>query len=134
MEPKAAKFLFQQAKLTVTIADDCQLDFVKFTATRGLFVSGSVTPPLEGVVISLEAEQLPALVTIETDKDGKYSLGPFSRDLKYSVKAEKLGYVITESKAGCGTDFENVWGRSCSKLRLVGKMHQLSTTLGHNPV
>jgi len=100
MEPKAAKFLFQQAKLTVTIADDCQLDFVKFTATRGLFVSGSVTPPLEGVVISLEAEQLPAPVTIETDKDGKYSLGPFSRDLKYSVKAEKLGYVITESKDG----------------------------------
>jgi len=100
MEPIASKFLFHQSKLTVTIADDCQLDFVKFTATKGLFVSGLVTPALEGVAISVESDQLPQPATTTTDKDGKYSLGPFNRDIKYSVKAEKLGYVITEIKAG----------------------------------
>merc|ERR1719312_2252646 len=31
---------------------------------------------------------------------GSYSLGPFPRDIKYKVKAEKLGYVITETSTG----------------------------------
>ena len=57
--------------------------------------SGSVTPPLPGVTIKLEAAALnPTEVTVETDGKGAYSLGPFPRDLKYTVVAERLGYVL----------------------------------------
>ena len=100
MEPLASKFLFQTSKLHVSMGDDCQLDQVKFTATKGLFVSGAVTPALADVAISLESEQLGEAATTLTDAEGKYSMGPFSRDIKYSVKAQKLGYVITETKTG----------------------------------
>ena len=100
MEPLASTFLFTQPKLHVTIADDCQLDLVKFTATRGLFVSGDMTPALAGVSISLESDQLDSPVTTLTDSTGHYSLGPFPRDLQYTVKAEKLGYVLTQTKDG----------------------------------
>ena len=100
MQPIASKFLFQQPKLHVSIADDCQLDLVKFTATKGLFVSGSVNPALEGVQVTLESDQLGEPVSTETDKDGKYSMGPFKRDITYKLKAEKLGFVISETKDG----------------------------------
>jgi hypothetical protein len=33
-----------------------------------------------------------------TDSAGRYSLGPFPRDLAYTVKAEKLGYILTETE------------------------------------
>ena len=100
MEPIATKFLFQQTKLHVSMGDDCQLDLVKFTATKGLFVAGSVTPALADVAITLQSEMLGEPASTVTDAEGKYSMGPFSRDIKYTVKAEKLGYVITETKAG----------------------------------
>jgi len=96
LEPKAGKFLITPPRLTVLVADDCQLDSVVFTATRGLFVSGQIYPPLEGVEITLSSNQLPSSMTLLTDDQGSYSVGPFPKDLKYSVKAEKLGYVISE--------------------------------------
>ena len=34
MEPLASKFLFQPSKLDVSMSDDCQVDLVKFTATK----------------------------------------------------------------------------------------------------
>jgi len=100
MEPIAAKFLLSPAKLHVRVEDDCQLDSVIFTATKGLFVSGSITPALEGATITLESDQLDQPVTIATDEKGSYSMGPFPRDIKYKVNAEKLGYVITETSTG----------------------------------
>jgi hypothetical protein len=33
-----------------------------------------------------------------TDSEGKYNLGPFPRDLTYTVRAEKLGYIISEAE------------------------------------
>jgi len=100
MEPIAAKFLISPAKLHVRVEDDCQLDSVSFTAAKGLFVSGSITPALEGATITLESDQLDQPVTITTDQNGGYSLGPFPGDIKYTVKADKLGYVITETETG----------------------------------
>ena len=48
-----------------------------------------------------------------TNRDGQYSLGPFPRDLAYSVRAEKLGYIITEADAK-GEEFST--GRCSPKL------------------
>ena len=108
LEPKASRHLISPSRLHLLVADDCQLEAAIFTATPGLFVTGdsslqicsflkfsvisncsimlhihcpgSVTPPLSGVTIKLEAAALnPAEVTIETDSKGAYSLGPFPR-------------------------------------------------------
>jgi len=95
LEPLASKFLISPTKLHVQVADECQLDSVVFTASKGLFVSGQVKPALEGVTVTLVSDKLSDVV-VTTDEQGGYSLGPFPRDLKYTVKAEKLGFVISE--------------------------------------
>jgi len=97
MEPLASKFLFNPSKLHVSVEDDCQLDSAIFTATKGLFVSGSVSPALDGAEVILTSPSLNQPVKSVTDAKGKYSLGPFPRDLEYSVNIEKLGYIITQS-------------------------------------
>ena len=80
LEPKASRHLISPSRLHLLVADDCQLEAAIFTATPGLFVTGSVTPPLPGVAIKLEAAALnPSTVTVETDSKGGYSLGPFPR-------------------------------------------------------
>ena len=80
LEPKASRHLISPSRLHLLVADDCQLEAAIFTATPGLFVTGSVTPPLPGVAIKLEAAALnPSTVTVETDSKGAYSLGPFPR-------------------------------------------------------
>ena len=43
-------------------------------------------------------------MTITTDQKGSYSLGPSPRDIKCTVKADKLGYVITETTTGSFSD------------------------------
>ena len=75
-------------------------DITRFSATKGLFVAGSLTPALADVAITLQSAQLAEAASTVTDAEGKYSMGPFSRDIKYTVKAEKLGYVITETTSG----------------------------------
>jgi len=98
IEPMASKFLFNPSKLHVAVADDCQSDVAIFTATQGLFLTGSIVPPIADVVLTISSPQLPSPVTVNTDEQGAYSAGPFPRDLEYTVKAEKLGYVIAETE------------------------------------
>jgi len=101
LEPVAAKFLFNPTKLHISVANDCQVDSAVFTATKGLFVTGSIEPALSGAKIELSSTSLPQPALTSTDAKGKYSLGPFPRDLEYTMHAEKVGYVITQtSKKG----------------------------------
>merc|ERR1719347_576423 len=55
------------------------------------------------VLVTLESDTLPEKVQILTDEKGAYSLGPFPRDLKYTVKAERLGYVLAEMEGEKGS-------------------------------
>jgi len=95
MEPLAAKFLFDPTKLHISVEDECQIDSAVFSATKGLFVSGSIRPVLEGANIQLTSSALPSPVTTTTDAKGNYLMGPFPRDLKYEVTASKIGYIIS---------------------------------------
>ena len=74
--PQAGKFLINPNQLTVFVADDCQLESVIFTATRGPFVTGSVSPALQGVEVTVVSPQLPKPVKLLTDETGVYSEGP----------------------------------------------------------
>ena len=96
IEPQASKFLFDPVKLMISVGDECSLNSAVFSATKGLFVAGSVKPALEGVQITIKSASLPEGTVTHTDASGKYSVGPFARDLEYSVEAEKIGYVLTQ--------------------------------------
>ena len=98
IEPQAAKFLFDPAKLLISVVDDCSLNSAVFSATKGLFVAGSVTPALEGIKITIKSGSLAEPAITSTDAKGKYSVGPFVRDLEYTVEAEKIGYVLTQKE------------------------------------
>ena len=64
-------------------------------------MTGSIEPALSGAKIELSSTSLPQPALTSTDAKGKYSLGPFPRDLEYTMHAEKVGYVITQtSKKG----------------------------------
>ena len=76
------------------------MDVAVFTATKGLFLVGQVSPPIPDVTITLTSPQLPAPVRVITTSQGDYSLGPFPRNLDYSLQAEKPGYVITQAEGG----------------------------------
>eukprot|EP00088_Acartia_fossae_P034516 TRINITY_DN3542_c0_g1_i4.p1 TRINITY_DN3542_c0_g1~~TRINITY_DN3542_c0_g1_i4.p1 ORF type:complete len:1220 (+),score=313.21 TRINITY_DN3542_c0_g1_i4:29-3661(+) len=101
IEPQASKFLFEPVRLMISVADECSLNSAIFSATKGLFVSGEVVPALEGVTITITptptspSKTLTQPMTTTTDAKGKYSVGPFARDLEYTVSAEKIGYVFT---------------------------------------
>jgi hypothetical protein len=100
IEPQSSKFLFDPVKLMISVANDCSLNSAVFSATKGLFVAGSVIPALEGVKITIRSSSLSEAATTTTDSQGKYSMGPFVRDLDYTVEAEKIGYVLTQGEKG----------------------------------
>jgi len=84
--------------LLISVVDDCSLNSAVFSATKGLFVAGSVTPALEGIKITIKSGTLAEPAITSTDAKGKYSVGPFVRDLEYTVEAEKIGYVLTQKE------------------------------------
>jgi hypothetical protein len=97
LEPVAAKFLFNPTKLHISVEDDCLLESAIFTATQGLFISGSIRPVVEGASILLSSPSLPQPVSTTTDIKGDYSMGPFPRDIDYGLQAEKIGYIISQT-------------------------------------
>ncbi|KAK7106662.1 BOS complex subunit NOMO1-like isoform X2 [Littorina saxatilis] len=94
---KSKEVLFYPAKKEVTIdGESCPGEVASFTGRKGVFMTGEVQPPLEGVTITVTSEDGsmdPVLLT--TEASGKYRVGPLHGDVKYSVAAEKTGYVIT---------------------------------------
>ena len=65
---------------------------------QGLFVSGTIEPALAGARVELRSDSLAQPAVAMTDAKGGYSLGPFPRDLEYTVHAEKVGYVINQKE------------------------------------
>ncbi|MCO5553061.1 hypothetical protein L7F22_006582 [Adiantum nelumboides] len=98
----AKQFLFYPKEHRVRVAHDgCQPDIPLFVGRPGLYIEGHVTPPLEGVSISVfvDVDSIDGSVnkgdlatTLLTDKDGSYIAGPLYDDVKYVVEAAKEGY------------------------------------------
>lgn len=81
--------------------DGCQPPIPVFVGRPGIYVEGSVTPPLEGVTISVVAESESSVGSLRkgevaksllTEKDGSYVAGPLYDDVMYVVEATKDGY------------------------------------------
>ncbi|PKA65074.1 hypothetical protein AXF42_Ash019086 [Apostasia shenzhenica] len=100
------KILFYPRQRHVSVkSDGCQSAIPSIVGQMGIYVEGSVSPPLAGVKIkiiaagdsmhsSLRNGDL-ALVS-ETGTDGYYSAGPLYDDISYRVEASKPGFHVKE--------------------------------------
>ncbi|PVD27782.1 hypothetical protein C0Q70_12955 [Pomacea canaliculata] len=95
---QSTEVLFYPAKKEVLVdGESCPGEVASFVGRKGVFITGQVQPALEGVQISVTAEDgSMEPIVLSTDASGKYRVGPLHSDVKYRVTAEKTGYVITK--------------------------------------
>ncbi|PSS14739.1 Nodal modulator 1 like [Actinidia chinensis var. chinensis] len=103
-EKSGKQILFYPRQHVVTVTqDDCQASIPLFSGRPGIYIEGSVSPPLAGVhirilaagdshFIALKKGDL-ALETV-TGTDGIYVGGPLYDDISYSIEASKPGYYV----------------------------------------
>ena len=69
------------------------------SATKGHFVKGQITPPVEGVKIMISNQDKSKQKESSSDNKGQYNVGPLPHD-KYDVEASKDGYVFEKTTNG----------------------------------
>ncbi|KAF6143365.1 hypothetical protein GIB67_001309 [Kingdonia uniflora] len=101
-EEKKILFYPRQRQVSVTI-DGCQATIPPFSGRLGLYIEGSVSPPLSGVDIKVvaAAESKNALLRegelaleTATGLDGFFIGGPLYDDTDYKIDASKPGYHL----------------------------------------
>ncbi|ONK63217.1 uncharacterized protein A4U43_C07F12600 [Asparagus officinalis] len=103
-EHQEKKILFypRQRHVSVTV-DGCQASIPTITGRMGLYLEGSVSPPLSGVNIKIvaagESSNAPLregdlAFAIETQSDGSFIGGPLYDDITYNIEASKPGYHV----------------------------------------
>ncbi|KAJ7333033.1 Nodal modulator [Desmophyllum pertusum] len=95
--PVSSELLFYPASRVVTISDDCPAAWAEFEGRKGVFIEGRVSPALSGVqiVITSGGEKPTTEITVETDNDGKYRVGPLHGGIEYSLAASKAGFILS---------------------------------------
>lgn len=103
-QEKKILFYPRQRRLSVTV-DGCQAPIPTFTGKMGLYLEGSVSPPLSGVNIRIiaagESTNVPLrkgdlAIATETRSDGSFSAGPLYDDITYNIEASKPGYHVKQ--------------------------------------
>ncbi|KAL9239761.1 hypothetical protein vseg_014053 [Gypsophila vaccaria] len=98
------KFLFYPRQYQVVVAHDgCLAPVPSFTGRLGLYIEGSVSPPISGVNLRIiaagDSQSAPlkkgelALET-STGPDGVFIAGPLYDDISYTNEASKPGYHL----------------------------------------
>ncbi|KAK7284568.1 hypothetical protein RJT34_19316 [Clitoria ternatea] len=100
------KLLFYPREHHVSVADDtCQTYIPTFSGQLGVYIEGSVSPPLSGVHIRVLAAGDSSITTLKrgdlvlettTGTDGSFVAGPLYDDVGYSVVASKPGYHLKQ--------------------------------------
>ncbi|XP_042053548.1 nodal modulator 1-like [Salvia splendens] len=98
------KLLFYPRKQHVSVEQDgCQAPIASFSGRLGLYIEGSVSPPLSDVNIRVVAEgdspvshlkRGDTALKTTTRTDGLFGAGPLYDDISYSVDASKHGYHV----------------------------------------
>mmetsp|Transcript_30863 Transcript_30863/g.42760 ORF Transcript_30863/g.42760 Transcript_30863/m.42760 type:complete len:864 (-) Transcript_30863:376-2967(-) len=101
----SSNLLFYPRTQTFTVGRTCNSQIPAFTGRPGMFLTGAVDPPVEGVQMTVrvkgeEHRDVPAMVVF-SGRDGKYKAGPFYEGAEFEVEATKLGYMLlpTDSPA-----------------------------------
>eukprot|EP01126_Amoeba_proteus_P002910 TRINITY_DN10947_c0_g1_i1.p1 TRINITY_DN10947_c0_g1~~TRINITY_DN10947_c0_g1_i1.p1 ORF type:complete len:1179 (+),score=219.89 TRINITY_DN10947_c0_g1_i1:119-3655(+) len=100
VQPQSPSLLFYPRSLTVKIdKNECPSSLSEIKARPGLYLNGSVIPPVSGVSITVTKIKTNEVVkTIETDESGEYSAGPLYDNFEYHVSAFHPQYFIKRSK------------------------------------
>ncbi|VVB06611.1 unnamed protein product [Arabis nemorensis] len=98
------KMLFYPKELHAVVSNDgCQASVSPFTGRLGLYIQGSVSPPLPGVNIKVSAAKDSLISSLKkgevaaetsTSPDGSFVAGPLYDDIPYYTEASKPGYHI----------------------------------------
>ncbi|XP_054800411.1 uncharacterized protein LOC129304687 [Prosopis cineraria] len=100
------KILFYPREHHVSVIDgSCQAPVPRFLGRLGLYIEGSVSPPLSGVHIRILAagdshvtglKSGESVLQTTTLSDGTYVAGPLYDDVTYNVEASKPGYYLKQ--------------------------------------
>ncbi|XP_014218232.1 nodal modulator 1 [Copidosoma floridanum] len=93
--PSSEALLFSPASIRISGPEDCQTDAVIFQAEKGKIISGSVSPPIDGVSITILRNDEELIHELITKQDGSFKVGPLDGSIDYVVVAKKDGYIIT---------------------------------------
>lgn len=98
------RILFYPRKRHVSVMQDgCQPEIPLFTGRFGMYIEGSISPPLSGVYIrviatedsrSSNVKQGDLVLETTTGVDGHYVVGPLYDDTNYKIEASKPGYHV----------------------------------------
>lgn len=98
------KILFYPREQNVLVANDgCQSPIPPSSGRMGLYIEGSVSPPLSGVHIKIIASEDSKITPLKKDEiafqtatgvDGSFLGGPLYDDITYRVEASKPGYHL----------------------------------------
>jgi protocatechuate 3,4-dioxygenase beta subunit len=96
--------LFYPRSRSLVVSDHgCQTSVDPFQGRPGAYASGRVSPPVEGVTISVASEGAAAAsLQVVTDAKGEYLAGPLYDDLPYTLSASAPGYHFVEDEAHKG--------------------------------
>lgn len=101
-QEKKILFYPRQRKVSVTV-DGCQAAIPTIVGRMGLYLEGSVSPPLSGVDIKILADEASTTnllckgdlaLTTKTLEDGSFVAGPLYDDSTYIIEASKPGYHV----------------------------------------
>lgn len=79
--------------------DGCQASVPPFSGRLGLYLEGSVSPPISGVLIQAIAGEDDGIALVKkggvaletaTEADGSFVSGPLYDDITYNIKASKV--------------------------------------------
>ncbi|VDN31558.1 unnamed protein product [Cylicostephanus goldi] len=97
LTPTSATHLFDPSSFSLRFRGDCAEHVVEFVATKGIFIDGSITPPVAGVkIIAKHKQDSSVYFETKSDKEGKYRIGPVRRAEDMKITAELDGYTFSE--------------------------------------
>ncbi|XP_078097035.1 BOS complex subunit NOMO1 isoform X2 [Mustelus asterias] len=101
--PSSKELLFYPPSVEAIITGDtCPGRLIEIQGKAGLFLEGQIYPALEGVEIIITEKTSKPLITVFTNEEGSYRVGPLHRDQEYSVTAQKEGFVLTALEGSHG--------------------------------
>lgn len=100
-DPRSSLLFYPRSQTIVMNEEKCPFLVPSFKARPGLYLTGTVTPAVDGVQIIVQSSQDPEFsLTAYSKKDGSYSAGPLYDIGNYKVEAFSEGYHFIEKEKG----------------------------------
>ncbi|XP_007891916.2 nodal modulator 1 [Callorhinchus milii] len=101
--PSSKELLFYPPSVEALISgDNCPGRLIEILGKAGLFLEGQIHPALDGVEITITEKTSKPLITVFTNEEGSYRVGPLHRDQEYTITALKEGFVLTAIEGTVG--------------------------------